>query len=83
MYGILLGVQKLLLTLWFSTKIAGKVFNVSGQVSLADKRLSEISPTLEIHRLPRSISEHLKYWKASELRSFLLYYSCPLWYITR
>ena len=59
MHGVLLGVQKLLLTLWFSTKFAGKVFNVSGQVSLADKRLSEISPTLETHRLPRSVSERL------------------------
>lgn len=58
MHGVLLGGQKLLLTLWFSAtcKFAGKVFSVSGQVSLADKRLSEISPTLEIHRLPRSIS---------------------------
>lgn len=55
-HGVLLGVLKLLLTLWFSAKFAGKVFSVSGQVSLADKRLSEISPTLEIHRLPRSIS---------------------------
>jgi len=80
MHGVLLGVQKLLLTLWFSAKFAGKVFSVSGQVSLADKRLSEISPTLEIHRLPRSISEHLKYWKASELRSFLLYYGIPVLY---
>ncbi|XP_068737234.1 uncharacterized protein [Montipora capricornis] len=80
MHGVLLGVQKLLLTLWFSAKFAGKVFSVSGQVSLADKRLSEISPTLEIHRLPRSISEHLKYWKASELRSFLLYYGVPVLY---
>ena len=73
-------VQKLLLTLWFSAKFAGKGFSVSGQVSLADKRLSEISPTLEIHRLPHSISEHLKYWKASELRSFLLFYGIPVLY---
>lgn len=56
MHGVLLGVLKLLLTLWFTVKFAGKVFSVSGQVSLADKRLSEISPTLEIHGLPRSIS---------------------------
>ena len=73
MHGVLLGVQQLLLTLLFSAKFAGKAFSVSGQVSLADKRLSEISPTLEIHRLPCSISEHLKYWKASELCSFLLF----------
>ena len=80
MHGVLLGVQKLLLTLWFSTKFAGKDYSISGWVSLVDKRLSEITPTLEIHRLPRSISEHLKYWKASELRSFLLYYGIPVLY---
>ena len=80
MHGVLLGVQKLLLTLWFSAKFAGKDYSISGQVSRADKRLLEISPTLEIHRLPRSISEHLKYWKASELRSFLLYYGIPVLY---
>ena len=42
MHGVLLGVQKLLLTLWFSAKFAGKVFSVSGQVSLAHKRLLKI-----------------------------------------
>ena len=80
MHGVLLGVQKLLITLWFNTKFAGKPYSISGWVSLADKRLSEITPTLEIRRLPRSISEHLQYWKASELRSFLLYYGIPVLY---
>lgn len=49
-------------------------------VSIVDKRLKNISPTLAIKRLPRSISEFLKYWKASELHSFLLYYGLPLLY---
>ena len=37
MHGVLLGVQKLLLTLWFSAKFAGKDYSVSGWVSLSDK----------------------------------------------
>lgn len=44
------------------------------------ERLKNISPTLDIKRLLRSISEHLKYWKANELRSFLLYYGLPVFY---
>ena len=40
--------------------------------------MKSIRPPREITRVPRSISEHLKYWKASELRSFLLFYSVPV-----
>ena len=49
-------------------------------VSVVDERLKNISLTLDIKRLPRSISEHLKYWKANELRSFLLYNGLPVLY---
>ena len=35
---------------------------------------------MEIKRMPQSVSEHLKYWKASELRSFLLFYGAPTLY---
>lgn len=80
MHGVLLGVQKLLLTLWFSTKFSGRHFSISPKVNIIDCRLSQILPTSEIKRLPRSIAEHLKYWKASELRSFLLYYGLPTLY---
>lgn len=80
MYGVLLGVQKLLLILWFSAKFVGKVFSVSGQVFFVDKRLSEILLILEIYRLSRFIFEYLKYWKASELRLFLFYYGIFVFY---
>ena len=49
-------------------------------VSVVDEGLENISPTLDIKRLPWSISEHLKYWKASELCSFLLYYGHTVLY---
>lgn len=35
-------------------------------------------PPSELSRPPRSIAKHVKYWKASELRNWLLYYSLPL-----
>lgn len=73
MHGVLLGVQKLLLNLWFNSKFSKSRFSINSKLKDVDARLSQISPTREIKRLPRSIGDHLKYWKASELRSFLLY----------
>lgn len=80
MHGVLLGVQKHLLTMWFSPSLSGQKFNISKLVGKVDKRLEDIKPTTNIKRLPRSISEHLKYWKASELLSFLLFYGLPTLY---
>ena len=80
MHGFLLGVQKLLLKLWFSQSYSKEPFSFSKFANLLDKRLKGIMPTLEVKRLPRSISEYLKYWKANELRSFLLYYGIPSLY---
>ena len=42
-----------------------------------DSRLLSIKPISEISRAPRSFSDR-KHWKASEFRSFLLYYSIPI-----
>ena len=47
---------------------------------MVDQRLKNISSTLDVTRLPRSFSEHLKYRKANEHRSFLLYYGLPVLY---
>ena len=40
--------------------------------------MKNLKPTLDISRLPRSIENDLKYWKASEYRSFLLYFGAPV-----
>lgn len=78
MHGLCLGVMKTMLNLWFASENSDKPFSVSELVSKADKRLLQIHPPLEIGRTPRSIEHHRKYWKASELRSFLLYYGIPV-----
>ena len=80
MDGVLLGVQKLRLTLWFSSKFSNRHFSISSKVDSIDFRLNQILPTSEIKHLPRSIADHLKYWKASELRSLLLYYGLKTLY---
>ncbi|XP_015778887.1 PREDICTED: uncharacterized protein LOC107356773 [Acropora digitifera] len=66
------------MNLWFASENSNKPFSISELVSKADKRLLQIHPPLEIGRIPRSIEHHRKYWKASELRSFLLYYGIPV-----
>ena len=56
----------------------GKRYYIGSNIALGDKRLSEIKPPSFITRKPRKLSEHFKYFKASEYRSFLLYYSLPI-----
>ncbi|XP_028518623.1 uncharacterized protein LOC110251203 [Exaiptasia diaphana] len=75
MHCVLEGVMKLLLELWFTSKGGqGEPFNISDRVEDADKRISELKPPNRISRCPRSIEGHRKYWKANELRAFLLFY---------
>ena len=52
----------------------------SFEVGVLDDRLNEVFPTLEIKRMPRSVLEHLKYWKVSELCSIILFYGAPALY---
>ena len=78
MHGVLLGVQKLLLRLWFTKEFASKPFSFFSKLSIVDSRLLKIRPTLDITRIPRSIEKELKYWKASEFQNFLLFYALPV-----
>ena len=78
MHGVLLGVQKLLLRLWFAPEFNSKQFSIYKKVKEVDVRLNKLKPTLDISRLPRSIENDLKYWKASEYRNFLLYFGAPV-----
>ncbi|XP_070551310.1 uncharacterized protein [Ptychodera flava] len=74
MHCVLQGVVKTLFSLWFTTETSDMGFNISRKISEVDARLLEIQPPNEITRCPRSIETHRKYWKASEIRSFLMYY---------
>lgn len=55
MHGVLLGAQKLLLNLWFSSTHSKEEFSLYNSVSVVDHHLKNISPTLDITRLLRSI----------------------------
>ena len=77
MHGVLLGIQKLLLNRWFSHQHSKQSFSIADKVDIVDRKISEIKLSSAIKRMPRSISDTLKYWKASKFRSFLLYFRVP------
>ena len=47
-------------------------------VTEIDKILMQQNPPHEFACSPRSIARHLKFWKASEFKNWLLFYSLPL-----
>lgn len=73
MHCVLLGVTKKLLSLWFTKDFSTMPYSVYNKLDLMNKRLSKLKPPLFVKRAPRSLYD-LKYWKASEYRSFLLFY---------
>ena len=82
MHCVLLGVTKMLMTLWFDKAHAAEDWNISKRVDEVDRRLLNITPPNCISRAPRSIFKDFGHWKASEFRSFLFFYGIPcLWNI--
>ena len=76
MHGILLGVNKKILTLWTDTKNSDRPFYIGKYIKALDKAMKQICPPYMISRLPRTISAK-DHWKASEFRSWLLFYAIP------
>lgn len=76
MHCILLGVVKMLATLWFEKSHKQEMFNIASRITEVDQRLLNIKPPSYIPRLPRSLSE-ISHFKAAELKNFLLFYSLP------
>ncbi|XP_074629306.1 uncharacterized protein LOC141886900 [Acropora palmata] len=77
MHCVFLGVVKQLVGLWFNSKHSGEKWYCGSSVEKVDKRLLEIKPPSVITRIPRSIQHHVKFWKATEYRNWLFYYSLP------
>ena len=48
------------------------------KVQIADSKLLQIKPPLNITRTPRNIQQHRGYWKTSEYRAWPLFYSIPV-----
>jgi len=76
---VLLSICKRLLGLWFDSGETTD-YKINSCLSTVDARLANIKPPNNILRVPRSIENHRKYFKASELRSFLLFYGPAVLY---
>ena len=77
MHPVLEGVTRMLINLWFNSSNHKSPFYLGTKISEIDAVLIKQRPPHEISRRPRSIL-HRNYWKASELKNWLLFYSLPL-----
>ena len=75
MHAVLEGVMKSLMNRWF--KDSNKPYSLQRYTSLINQKMLRIKPPHEFRRSPRSI-ESFAFWKASEYRVFLLFYSIPV-----
>ncbi|XP_057330917.1 uncharacterized protein LOC130671204 [Microplitis mediator] len=71
MHAVLLGVTRQLWNTWSSEFLTVK------KRKIINERLINIKPPNEIHRVPRALQKK-KSWKATEWRSWLLFYSVPI-----
>ena len=78
MHAVLEGVTRMLMRSWVDSTFHSSPFYIGRRVAEIDHQLLQQSPPNEFSRPPRSIKKHFKYWKASELRNWLLFYSLPL-----
>lgn len=77
MHGVLLGITKTLLSKWFSPSQSRENYFIGKHIKVISKRMSTIKPPHQIERLPRDLEKHYMHFKATELQSWLLYYSIP------
>ena len=80
MHSTLLGVVKMLLTLWSDKTYKAEPWSVCKRMKEIEERYLKISPPSCITRLPRSLIANFGRLKASVLRTFLLFYSVPCLY---
>lgn len=81
MHCVLLGITKMLLTLWTDKAYSAQPWYLGlDKIKKLEERYLAIKPPNVITRTPRSLLKNLAHVKASELRAILLYYSLPcLW----
>ncbi|XP_063064685.1 uncharacterized protein LOC134456944 [Engraulis encrasicolus] len=76
-HSVCLGVTRQLMKLWIDPKHHAKPWYIGTNSERIDEQLLAIKPPVELTRVPRAVKER-KFWKASEWRSFLLFYALPV-----
>ena len=74
MHSVLLGVVRQWAGLWFDSSSHRQSYYLGPHIHAIDQCLLSIKTPSEIVRVPRSLT-YRKFWKATEWRSFLLFYS--------
>lgn len=74
MHAVCLGVVRTTTNLWFKGVHSRKSFYLGRKRELINARLKSMTPPYEFSHLPRSLCQR-KFWKATEWRAWLLYYS--------
>ncbi|KAJ8050043.1 hypothetical protein HOLleu_03078 [Holothuria leucospilota] len=77
MHCVLLGVVRSMLNLWVDSSYHQSPWYIGTRVRDIDQRLLSVQPPNIITRTPRSLTTR-KYWKASEYRTWLLWYAIPV-----
>lgn len=72
----LVNVAKRFTWLWFGKKFHKKPFNIHDKESEVDRRLLSITPTSDVSRFPRSLTERSDY-RGHEWYYWILIYSIP------
>lgn len=78
MHAVLEGVVRRLVNMWINSIHHLQPYYIGRKIATIDNQLLQQRPPSEFSRPPRSIHKHLKFWKASEFRNWLLFYSLPL-----
>ena len=76
-HAVLLGIVKTLMNKWFSPTESGNDYFIGKELDHISERFSKLRPPHFVERLPRDLKRNYNHFKATELQSFLLYYSIP------
>lgn len=76
MHCVLLGVVYLMLDMWITGYRLPYYIGSPSKLRKLNSAFSSLKPPSQIHRLSRSVNDR-RMWKASEWKSFILYYSIP------
>ena len=72
MHAVLEGVTRMLSNAWFNSSHHREPQYLGRHLATIDMQLLKQRPPLEFTRPPCSVQRHLKYWKASELKDWVL-----------